>query len=75
MEADKVQRMAPQFWLSKDQKLYKRFFLGHTYYAYILRYQNYSLKSYMKGFVEVTLKADICFTEPSQDYWWLNMQK
>ena len=25
-EADKVQRKAPQFWLSKDQKLYKRSF-------------------------------------------------
>ena len=65
MEADKVQSMAPQFWLSEDQKLYKCFFLCHTYYAYILRHQNYSLKSYMKGFVEVTLEVDICFTEPS----------
>ena len=25
-EVDKVQRKAPQFWLSKDQKLYKRSF-------------------------------------------------
>ena len=25
-EADKVRRKAPQFWLSKDQKLYKRSF-------------------------------------------------
>ena len=27
-KADKVQRKAPWFWLSKDQKLYKRFFSG-----------------------------------------------
>ena len=27
-EADKVQRKAPRFWLSKDQKLYKRSFSG-----------------------------------------------
>ena len=27
-EADKVRRKAPQFWLSEDQKLYKRFFSG-----------------------------------------------
>ena len=27
-EADKVQRKAPQFWLSEDQKLYKRSFSG-----------------------------------------------
>ena len=40
-------------------------FLGHIYYAYILRYRNYSLRSYMKGFVEVTLEADLYLTEPS----------
>ena len=40
-------------------------FLGHTIYAYILRHQNYSLRSYMKGFVEATLKADLYLTEPS----------
>jgi len=27
-EADNLRRKAPQFWLSKDQKLYKRFFFG-----------------------------------------------
>ena len=27
-EADKVRRKAPWFWLSEDQKLYKRFFSG-----------------------------------------------
>lgn len=27
-EAEKVRRKAPQFWLSEDQKLYKRSFLG-----------------------------------------------
>ena len=40
-------------------------FLGHTYYAYTPRHQNYSLRSYMKGFVEATLEADLCLTEPS----------
>ena len=28
LEADKVRRKAPRFWLSKDQKLYKRSFSG-----------------------------------------------
>ena len=37
VEADKVRRKAPRFWLSKDQKLYKRYFLGHICYAYTLR--------------------------------------
>ena len=27
-EADNLRRKAPRFWLSKDQKLYKRFFFG-----------------------------------------------
>ena len=27
-KADKVRRKAPRFWLSKDQKLYKRSFFG-----------------------------------------------
>ena len=27
-EVEKVRRKAPQFWLSEDQKLYKRSFLG-----------------------------------------------
>ena len=39
---DKVRRKASQFWLFKDQKLYKRFFSGHTRYAYTLKHQRYS---------------------------------
>ena len=64
-EAEKVRRKAPQFWLSQNQKLYNTFVLGLTFYAYILRRQNYSLKSYMKGFMEATLEVDLCLTEPS----------
>ena len=30
-----------------------------------LKYQNYSLRNYMKGFVEVTDEADLCLTKPS----------
>ena len=64
-EAKKVRRNAPQFWLSENQKLYNTFVLGLTFYAFILRRQNYFLKSYMKGFVEATLEVDLCLTEPS----------
>ena len=28
LEAEKIWRKAPRFWLSEDQKLYKRFFSG-----------------------------------------------
>ena len=41
-EADKVRRKALRFWLSEDQKLYKRSFLDHIYYVYTLRQLNYS---------------------------------
>ena len=37
-EVDEVRRKAPWFWLSEDQKLYKRSLLGHFYYAYTLRH-------------------------------------
>ena len=40
-------------------------FLGHIYHAYILRYHNYSLRSYMRGFVEATLEADLYLIESS----------
>ena len=40
-------------------------FLSHIYSAYTLRHQNYSWRSYMKGFVEATQGADLCRTEPS----------
>ena len=41
-KADKVQRKAPQFWLSEDQKLYKRSFLGHICYASIPKQWSHS---------------------------------
>ena len=31
---------------------------GHTYYAYILKYQNYFLKNYMKEFGEAIQEGD-----------------
>ena len=37
-EVNKIRRKVPRFWLSEDQKLYKRFFLGHIYYAFTLRH-------------------------------------
>ena len=40
-------------------------FLDHTYSAFTLRRQNYSLRSYMKGFVEAIQEEDICLIDPS----------
>ena len=55
----------PEEKLEFDKVRRKSHFLGHTCYAYILRHQNYSLRSYMKGFVEATMEADLYLTEPS----------
>ena len=40
-------------------------FLGRIYFAFILRHQSYSLRSYMKEFVGATQGEDLCLTEPS----------
>ena len=40
-------------------------FLGYTYFAFTLRWQSYSLRSYMKKFVEAIQEEDLCLTEPS----------
>ena len=45
-EAEKVRRKALWFWLSEDQKLYKRFFSG----LYLLCIHP-KASNYMKGFV------------------------
>ena len=54
LEADKVWRKVPRLWLSEDQKLYKCSFFGRIYSAFTLKHQSYSLRSYMKEFVEAT---------------------
>ena len=64
-EADKIRRKATRFWLSKDQKLYKRFFLSHIYSVCTLKRQSYSLRRYMKEFMEATQEASLCLTELS----------
>ena len=41
-EVDKIRRKAPRFWLSEDQKLYKRSFLAYIYYVYTSKQLSYS---------------------------------
>ena len=50
---------------SRTKNCINAHFLGHTYYAYTPRQQNYSLRSYMRGFVEATLEVDLYLIEPS----------
>ena len=53
-EADKIQRKAPGSGYPRTRNCTSALFLGHIYSAYTLRHQIYSLRTYMKGFVEAT---------------------
>ena len=48
---------------------------GHIYYEYIMKYQNYFLRNYMKEFVETIGGRSIAYRAITQGYWWSNMQK
>ena len=63
-EVEKVRRKAPRFWLSEDQKLYKRSCSGSTCCAFILREWRYYWKSCMRGFVVVILEVGHLPIEP-----------
>nr|XP_023872226.1 uncharacterized protein LOC111984835 [Quercus suber] len=64
LKAEKVRKKAPWFWLSEDLNCTSIPSLGHIYYVYISRHQNYYQKSYMKEFVKVTREEDLYLTEP-----------
>ena len=51
-EADKVWRKVPRFWLSKDQKLYKRSFFGPYLLCIYPKAVELLLEEYMKEFME-----------------------
>ena len=75
-EADKVWRKTPWFWLSEDQKLYKRFFFG----PYLLRIHPKASKLFIEELHEGicgshTRGRSLSHQTITQDYWWPNMQK
>ena len=76
IEADKIQRNATNYWLSKDHKLYKRFFSG----PYLLCVRPKLIESLLEE-----LHEEICGSHTGgrslahraiiQGYWWPNMQR
>ena len=76
VEAEKVRRKAPQFWLSKDRKLYKRSFIS----PYLLCVHPEALESLLEE-----LHKGVCGSHTggkslshralTQEYWWPGMQK
>ena len=75
-EADKIRRKTPRFWLSEDQKLYKRSFFG----LYLLCIYPEASELLLEE-----LHEEICGNHTggrflshraiTQGYWWPNMQK
>ena len=73
-EADKVRRKAPRFWLSEDQKLYKRSFSG----SYLLCIHPEAVELLLEELHERicgshTKGRSLSLKALTQGYWWPNM--
>ena len=76
IEADKVRRKTIRFWLSENQKLYKRSFLG----PYLLCTHPEMTKSLLEELHEGICEShtggrSLAHRAINQGYWWLNMQR
>ena len=75
-EAEKIRRKAPRYWLSKGQKLYKRFHSG----LYLLCAHPEAMKPLLeelhKGICgSHTGRRSLAHRPFTQEYWWPSMQK
>ena len=76
LEADKVRRKTTRFWLSENQKLYKRSFSG----PYLLCVPPEMTESLLEELHEGicgshTDGRSLAHRAITQDYWWPNMQR
>ena len=71
LEAKKIRRKAPRFWLSEDQKLYKRSFFG----PYLLCIHPETSELLLEELHEGICGSYTGGRSLSQGYWWPNMQK
>ena len=76
LEAEKVRRKAPWFWMSEDKKLYKRSFSG----PYLLCVHPDTSKSLLEELHEGvcgshTRGKSLSHRAITQGYWWPDMQK
>ena len=74
IEANKVQRKATRYWLSENQKLYKRSFSG----PYLLCVHPKLIKSFLEELHEGicgshTDGKSLAYRAITQDYWWPNI--
>ena len=73
-EADKMRRKAPRFWLSEDQKLYKRSFSGPYLLCIHPKASGLFLEELHEGICgSHTGGRSLSHRALTQGYWWLNM--
>ena len=76
LEADKVRRKAPRFWLSEDQKLYKHSFFGPYLLCIHPETTELLLEELHKGICGSHIEGrSLVHRAITQGYWWPNMQK
>ena len=76
LEANKVRRKAPRFWLFEDQKLHKCSFSRPYLLCIHLEATKLLLKELYEGICgSHTRGRSLAHRAITQDYWWLNMQK
>ena len=74
IEADKIWRKASQFWLSEDQKLYKRSFFGPYLLCVQLETSELILEELHEGiWGSHTGGRSLSHKAITQGYWWPNM--
>ena len=75
-EVEKIRRKAPRFWLSEDQKLYRRFFSRPYLLCIHLKASELLLEELHEGICgSHTEGRSIAHRAITQGYWWPNMQK
>ena len=75
-EADKIRRKAPRFWLSGDQKLYKRSFYGPYLLCVHPEVVELLLEELHEGICgSHTGGRSLSHRALTQGYWWPSMQK
>ena len=75
-DVEKIRRKAPRFWLSKDQKLYRRSFLGPNLLCIHPEALELILEKLHEGICgSHTGGRSLAYRAITQGYWWPNMQK
>ena len=76
LEANKVRRKAPHFWLSENKKLYKRSFFGPYLLCIYPEASKLLLEELHEGICgSHTGGRSLPHRAITQGYWWLNIQK